>query len=92
MALIDALLRQLDESRDQRRARLTEEAVHDGDRLDAPVQGTPRCPHCGAEETDWWEMNFQSDGDTREVSCGSCEEEYTIEISISPEFRTWRKP
>lgn len=49
----------------------------------------PRCPHCGSEEHDAWEINFGPglDGDA-EVTCNSCGGEYFCSREVSVSYRS----
>jgi len=49
----------------------------------------PTCPYCGFSDQDWWDgLLPKDDGDSWLVHCGECEEEYTVTMSVSTNFRT----
>jgi len=56
----------------------------------------PVCPHCGAEDNDWYggldADEAKSDGDQWEATCPSCEKDYTVVMSVSTEFCTMEIP
>lgn len=68
------------------------ETVEGHDHTDAP-----KCPFCGHEETDAWEIDFGLawEGDT-EVSCGRCGKDYFCsrhcEVTFSSEPIKDKKP
>ena len=47
----------------------------------------PTCPHCGAEDQDWWDgTGLKYDGDEETRECGECEREYSVTMCVTTEF------
>lgn len=42
----------------------------------------PKCPYCGCENEDAWELNL-GDGEDGDVNCENCDKEYRINRHIS---------
>lgn len=42
----------------------------------------PKCPHCGHEDHDAWEMGMDDD-DVEDVECGHCDKPYRVSMSVS---------
>jgi hypothetical protein len=54
------------------------------DSTDAPV-----CPHCGANDYDWWDgIGNKDDGDSWTHNCGSCGQDYKVTMCVSVSFST----
>lgn len=54
-----------------------------------PTQYTkfPTCPYCGVTDQDWWDcLEPKNDGDCWEATCGNCEKEYQVVMSVSFDF------
>lgn len=49
----------------------------------------PKCPHCSTEckvsDNDWWKLYEEGE---HEVSCPSCDEDFTVTTSVSFSFST----
>ena len=58
--------------------------------IDTEATNNPVCPHCGREELDAWELDFQGD-DMIEHECGRCGELYMIRRSVSVCYFTTKK-
>jgi uncharacterized Zn-finger protein len=50
----------------------------------------PVCPYCGDILTDAWEMNLR-DGESEDVTCGNCDEEFKVTCSIDVTYDTEKK-
>lgn len=49
----------------------------------------PVCPHCGETDQDWWDgLGPKDDGDSWEVECGACQQDYVVTMSVSTHFET----
>ena len=48
----------------------------------------PKCPHCGYEEKDAWEWDFGGMEGEREITCGSCGEEFFCCREVDVYFRS----
>ena len=42
----------------------------------------PKCPKCGHEEQDAWELDMEDD-DAQDLECGECEHAYRVSLSVS---------
>ena len=58
--------------------------------MDLEYTDFPVCPHCGAEEKDYWEImdEHTGDGDETEFECGACGGSVVVEIHMSLNFST----
>lgn len=60
--------------------------------IDTRMTPLPVCPHCGARLDDWWDgLGLNHDGDTTDIDCGSCGENYQIEFYVDVSFSTKKK-
>lgn len=49
----------------------------------------PVCPHCGETDQDWWDgLGSKNDGDSWVVTCGFCDKDYEVEMTVSTTFST----
>lgn len=52
----------------------------------------PRCPHCGTEhdvsDNDWYRLYDEGE---HEVTCPSCDEEFTVSTRVSFSFSTYEQ-
>jgi len=60
------------------------------DELDCWGENEPRCPYCGTEVGDAWELNLD-DGDSSMHECDDCGKEFKITASISISYTTTPK-
>ncbi len=64
-------------------------ALREGDWLDFWGKDNPKCPHCGVEsdvsENDWWHLYEEGE---HEVTCPSCDEDFTVSTRVSYSFST----
>lgn len=52
----------------------------------------PVCPWCGAEDQDWWDgSGLQSDGDTEDLECGTCDKPYETTVHYEVDFCTKKR-
>jgi transcription elongation factor Elf1 len=55
--------------------------------MDLEHNQLPKCPHCGHNERDAWEIDF-SRSDTKTTSCGSCERDYVVTRYVDVTYST----
>ena len=59
------------------------------DKIEHDWTDEPVCPHCGAQDIDWWDgTSLRDDGDFEIVECMNCGEEFRQTISVSYSFTT----
>ena len=56
--------------------------------LDLQYNDEPICPHCGAEQPDYWE-HAMLDGETIKERCEACNEMINVRCNISIKYDTW---
>ena len=58
--------------------------------FDTEWTGQPVCPHCGTEDSDWWDglREEKRDGDSWQMTCGACYKSSTVTIYVSYDFST----
>ena len=57
--------------------------------FDTDWTSLPKCPHCGAEDQDWWDgLGHKHDGDDWEVDCAWCDKQYIATMHITYDFST----
>lgn len=49
------------------------------------AQGQARCPYCGQDENDSWEIT-----DSEEHHCGHCDKIYWVETEVIRDFTTYK--
>lgn len=58
-------------------------------RLDFVRNDKPKCPHCGHDccviDNEWWELYEEGE---HEVTCPSCDQDFTVSTSVSYSFST----
>jgi uncharacterized Zn-finger protein len=76
-------------SSDSGRLAALKSASRTSDDLELFRNKDPKCPHCGyvcrIADHEWWEL--YDDGD-HEVTCPSCDREFTVETCVSYSFST----
>lgn len=59
------------------------------ERLEFFGNKSPKCPHCGTEsdvsDNEWWKLYEEGE---HEVTCPSCDEDFTVSTSVSYSFST----
>lgn len=59
------------------------------DRLEFFARDDPKCPHCGEEcsvrDNEWWKLYEEGE---HEVTCPSCDEDFTVSTRVSYSFST----
>lgn len=59
------------------------------DRLEFFLNNEPKCPHCGHDcnvsDNEWWELYEEGE---HEVTCPSCDQDFTVSTSVSYSFST----
>lgn len=59
------------------------------ERLEFFASSDPKCPHCGDEcsvsDNEWWKLYEEGEHD---VTCPSCDEDFTVRTSVSYSFST----
>ena len=56
---------------------------------DLMYNSKPVCPKCGHEMQDACELDLQSDGDSTEVECGECGEDFKVELDLEITYNTY---
>ena len=52
------------------------------------MENNIKCPHCGYENPDSWELGGE-DGYEDIITCGSCEKEFNMSVSVSVTYSSW---
>lgn len=59
----------------------------DGEVVESYYGSLPKCPYCGKEEKDAWEIDFGSD-DAKTVTCGYCDKEYSVRRIVDVSYES----
>lgn len=57
-------------------------------KTDTYMTDDPICPNCGKIIYDWYDLNFNHNNDTVEITCEGCEKDFKITIYVSTRFVT----
>lgn len=58
--------------------------------LDNMYNRHPRCPYCGYEWIDAWELELDRDEQESEIECGDCEKMFKVMIHLDVKYSTFK--